>query len=211
MHIASAIILLLGTVTVTPTRVLAARNPGVINNLPGNDKVCADGTYNQDSIKAAISFAHKAWRTCTLKRTCLQSHDTREHGQNPSYPLQIYPLLQVQSAENFPPAHPKSGRGYPHRNTPKHLLSFGHFALPGCAQDNDPEITKTNFIEYPIIANGIWQGQSEPGNDRVVLQYVDHNTANFCGIMKHLPGKSSFQLCADPPDNASPPNETLQS
>ena len=61
--ITSTFVLLLATVAASPTWQLAARDPGVINNLPSNEKECADGTYNQDAIRGAISFAHEAWRT----------------------------------------------------------------------------------------------------------------------------------------------------
>lgn len=80
-------------------------------------------------------------------------------------------------------------------------LKWDDFNLPSCAQDSDKD-AKRKFLEYPIIpGDDAWSGQVAQGTDRVVFQYVDDDTAAFCGIIRH-PGKDGvnnhFQLCDDP-------------
>lgn len=81
-------------------------------------------------------------------------------------------------------------------------LQWDDFNLPGCAQQNSDKSAKRKFLEYPIIVgDNAWSGQVAQGNDRVVFQYDDNDTAAFCGIIRH-PGKDGvdnhFQLCENP-------------
>ncbi|KAK4985234.1 hypothetical protein LTR50_006082 [Elasticomyces elasticus] len=145
---------------------------GKLANLPkaGHQVQCETRDHSNDNIFKAASYAHHPQK----------SKSPTKKPQKPNDPK-----------SKFTP--------YPHQNSPEkskaNKIKNADFKLEKC----DPG--SKHFIEYPILENGsLWtDGATDPGPDRILIQYIDDTTAAYCGTVFHFPagnGRSSaFELC----------------